>query len=151
MTTSHPIDPPIRAHKLKITMMIFDSNKNRKSRYRYLIDKPGICVACQVKPGNPMYGILICPECDEEIFVKPYGHRTESTKIVASIALTFSKKHPKFDELEAIYRFDKWDTLISGRKGFKSMPVIILQGIQPMTQEYLNKLVDKLDLYLTFS
>lgn len=131
--------------------MIFDSNKNRKYFYRYLIDKPGICVACQVKSGNPMYGILLCYECDEEIFVKPYGSRTEPNRIVASISLTITKKHPKFDKLEAIYRFDRWDTLISGTKGFKSAPVIILPGIQPMTQTFLDQLVDKLSLYLTFS
>lgn len=98
-----------------------------------------------------MYGIVLCQECDEEIFVKPYGKKSDPNEMISSISLRVTKKHPKFDSLEVFYRFSEGDTLVSGRKGVRSIRIVILPGIQPMTQEFLNTLVDKIDLYLTFS
>lgn len=109
------------------------------------------CLACQKKPGNPIYGIVLCRECDEELFIKPYGRPSDPNEKVSCISLRVTKKHPKFDSLEVFYRFDRNDTLVSGVKGTWHMPVVVLPGIQPMTQEFLDNLVDKLDTYITFS
>jgi hypothetical protein len=127
------------------------SDPNVKPLHRHLPNKPDTCVACQIKTGTPMYGITLCPECDDEIFVKPYGRRSDPNETLSAISLRITKHHPKFDSLEVFYRFDRWDTLVSGKKGSLSMPVVTLPGIQPMTQEFLDKVVDKLNLWLTFS
>lgn len=122
-----------------------------KPLHRHLPGKPDICIACQIKPGALMYGIILCPECDEEIFIKPYGYKSNPHEEIACISLHITKKHPKFDTLTVSYRFDQWNTLVSGTKGTLTMPLVTLPGIQPMTQEFLDQIFNKLNLYLTFS
>jgi hypothetical protein len=109
------------------------------------------CLACQKKPGTLMYGIILCHECDEEFFVKPYGRRMNANESISCLSIRVPKKHPKFDSLEVYYRFSKGDTLISGKQGTLSMPIVVLPGIQPITKEFLDNLVDKLDTYIMFS
>ena len=112
---------------------------------------PTQCLAFQKKPGNPMYGIVLCHECDEEIFVKPYGRRMGPNEKISCLSMRVPGKHPKFDSLEVYYRFSKGDTLISGKQGTLCIPVVVLPGIQPITKEFLDNLVRKLDTYITFS
>lgn len=98
-----------------------------------------------------MYGILLCQECDEEVFIKPYGYRSASHEKVSSISVVINKKHPNFDVLTVVYKFCEWETAVIGLQGSSSKILFTLPGIYPMTQIFLSKISDNLNTYLTFS
>lgn len=120
----------------------------------YLNPKPSTeqCFGCQQVNGAYKYGIYICDECNYRLFIKPYGSYGHDPKVhISSMSLRVDPSETEYDELQVIYRFSERDTLISAKIGSLSFPILIIQSLMPMTQEFLDKVPKQLKMWLTFS
>jgi DNA-directed RNA polymerase subunit RPC12/RpoP len=114
------------------------------------------CIACKTEPGQAKYGIYVCPSCDERIFIRPYGSVLPPEDRLDAITISHVKvpANPAglpYDALFISYRFISNDTLISARKDQISFPLLVIPGIQPMTEEWIAKVPARLKLWLLFS
>lgn len=112
----------------------------------------GNCLACKVQPGKHKYGIRVCEDCDQRLFIKPYGGR-DVDEPISSLSLRADHTNTPYRKIEVYYRFSQGDTLVAveelidnGRR-IQSSPLVVLPGIQPMTEKWIADLPARLPLW----
>ena len=114
--------------------------------------KEGICICCQRKKGSPKYGLYVCPECDKRIFIDPYGGHTDANVPICSIDAKVDPTGTPYKKISIIYRFDRGDTLISiVDQDNWSRPLLTFPTLMPNTPEFIAKIPQNLQLWVTFS